>query len=204
MATRQQADSGADSLRRSIASRQRLPKARLVRFVIGPDSAVVPDLAECLPGRGLWLEASRDMVDTACARNLFAKAARSRAEIDAELANTVERLLARRCLDLIGLARRAAQAVAGFEKSCAVLRRGAAAVLVSAAESSPASRAKLRALASGLPCVTLFSAAELGAVFGRESVVHVVLTAGRLARSFLGEADRLAGFRSAACAQRVE
>jgi predicted RNA-binding protein YlxR (DUF448 family) len=34
------------------------PRAELVRFVASPDGEVVPDLKECLPGRGMWLTLS--------------------------------------------------------------------------------------------------------------------------------------------------
>lgn len=169
----------------------------MLRFVVGPGREVVPDVEGRLPGRGIWLSAQRDMVNTACAKNLFAKAARARVAVPADLADRVERLLARRCLDLIGLARRAGQAVAGSDKARAWLRAGRGAVLVAAADGAPGGRAGMRALAPGLPLVDLFSGAELGRALGRQGVVHLVLAPGRLAESLLGEAARLAGFRRA-------
>ena len=46
-------------LRRCIVTRQVLPKEALLRFVIDPAGAVVPDGAGKLPGRGLWVKAER-------------------------------------------------------------------------------------------------------------------------------------------------
>ena len=171
------------------------PKGELVRFVVAPDGRITPDLAGKLPGRGLWLTARRDIVATAVTRRLFARAARQPVIVDDDLAERVEALLAERCRDQIGLARRAGQAVMGFAKVEAALGRGKAAVLLAAADGAADGRAKLRALAPDLPLVELLSGAELGAAFGREHAVHATLAPGRLAAALIAEAARLAGFR---------
>ena len=41
-------------------TRARRPKDELIRFVLGPDGTIVPDLKEKLPGRGVWLTAAHD------------------------------------------------------------------------------------------------------------------------------------------------
>jgi predicted RNA-binding protein YlxR (DUF448 family) len=181
-------------LRRCIATRAVLPKSRLIRFALGPDFLVAPDLEGKLPGRGLWLQARRDVVETACARNLFAKAARSEARLPAGLADRIEAGLRRRCLDALGLARRAGRVVVGYEQVKSWLREGRAGVLAEAIDGSEAGRAKLGGRVAALPLVELFTAAELGAALGRDHAVHVALAPGALARRFLGEATRLAGF----------
>src|SRR3990170_3321014 len=123
-ATRRRAAAGAR--RRCLATREERDKAALLRFVVGPGDELVPDLEGRLPGRGLWLTPRRDIVAAAGAKNLFAKAARRRVVVSPDLAERVEALLLRRCLDLLGLARGAGQAVAGFEQVRAWLlaRRG--------------------------------------------------------------------------------
>lgn len=171
------------------------PKAELLRFVVGPDGRVVPDVAGRLPGRGLWLAARRDIVATAVAKRLFARAARAPVGVEADLADRVEALLAQRCCEVLGLARRAGQAVAGFEKVRQALGRREAALLVAAADGAADGRGKLAALAPGLPVVDPLTSAELGAAFGREQVVHAALKPGRLAETLRVEAARLAGFR---------
>src|SRR6201994_1370080 len=55
-------------LRRCIVTRERLPKERMIRFVVGPDRQLVPDLAARLPGRGIWLSACRDVLESGSAR----------------------------------------------------------------------------------------------------------------------------------------
>lgn len=183
-------------LRRCLASGQEHPRAELLRFVAGPAGEVIFDPSGKLPGRGLWLSPRRDVIEKACARNLFAKAARSAVRAPEALALQVESVLRDRCLDLIGLARRAGQAVAGFEKVKSRLLAGQAIVLVQAGDAALDGRAKLAALGRGvtpgLVEIELFSAAELGRVFGRLTAVHVSLGSGGLAERLISEAERLA------------
>lgn len=181
--------------RRCIATGAVRPKDELLRFVVGPDGALVPDMGHALPGRGIWLSPRRDVVNTALAKRLFAKAARRQVSAPDDLADRIEALLSRRCLDAIGLARRAGQAVMGFEKVCAEVRAGRAALLLAARDASRDGRDKVRALASGLTVIELFDGAELGCVFGRDAAVHVCLSPGKLALRLIGEAGLLAGFR---------
>jgi len=171
------------------------PKQDLIRFVVGPDGRIHPDVAERLPGRGLWTLARRDIVARAVKKRLFGRAARAAVGIDEDLDRRVEALLARRAIDLIGLARRAGLAVCGFVKVETVLNDGKAAVLIAAADGSADGRRKLRARAPELPLVEALTSAELGAAFGRESAVHAALKAGPLAETFVAVAARLAGFR---------
>jgi uncharacterized protein len=172
------------------------PKAALVRFVVGPDARIVPDVAGTLPGRGLWLTAERDIVALAVTKRLFARAARQPVIVDDDLADRVEALLAERCRDRIGLARRSGQAVMGFVKVEAALAQGKAAVLLAAADGAADGRSKLRTLAAGLPVVEQLTGAELGAAFGREHAVHAAVAPGRNAEALIADAARLAGFRS--------
>ena len=166
-----------------------------MRFVVGPEGDLIPDLDERLPGRGLWLSGERDMVNTACTKGLFARAARRSVGLPEDLVGRVDGLMARRCLDLIGLARRAGEAVAGFKKTKVRLREGKGGVLLQAHDGAADGRDKIRALAIGLPVVNLFSAEELGRTLGRDNAVHVVINRGRLANRLIRETDRLMVFR---------
>lgn len=190
-----QAD-GRSPLRRCLATGETLPKERMVRFVVGPDGSVVPDVEGKLPGRGLWVAADRSALDRAVRKGLFSRAARTTARPPEDLADRVDALLTARCLALLGLARGAGQAVAGYEKVRAWLKQGQAAVLVAASDGAEDGRAKLRALAPALPVVALFPANRLGICFGRDHAVHVAVAPGGLARAFLGEAARLQGLRA--------
>jgi len=186
-----------NATRQCIVSGARAPKDELLRFVIGPEQDVVADVEGKLPGRGIWVRADREMLNTAIEKNLFAKAARARVRVPDGLADQVERLLSRRCLNLIGLARRAGQAVAGFEKARAYLGGARAGLLLAASDGGPSGRAKIRALAPAAPVLEIFSGDELGAAVGQQRAVHMVIAPGRLCDGILRDAGRLAGFRGA-------
>ena len=197
-----EAGSGAEDLeesgpnRRCIATGESLPVARLIRFVVGPGNVVVPDIDARLPGRGLWLSADRSMIETAASKRMFAKAARKDVSVVADLADTVAGLLKRRCLNQLGLARRAGLVAAGAEKVRAQIATGRTAALFEAADGSPQERRKVVALAPHVPMVDVFIGAELGAALGREAAaVHVGLMPGRLTTMLLEDAARYAGVR---------
>lgn len=198
--TRQDADAGGGPQRRCIAGSGESDPARLVRFVVGPDGTMVPDIDERLPGRGFWLSASRDMVKKACAKNLFARAARAPVRVPADLGDRIEQLLVVRCQNLIGLARRAGQAAFGFEKVRGWLRAGRCGVAIEALDGSPAARAKLYGGTAGETCLAVLRSDEIGAAIGRDHIVHAMVAEGRLGQQLRREMTRLAGFRPAAAA----
>ncbi|MFQ5984566.1 MAG: RNA-binding protein [Alphaproteobacteria bacterium] len=186
---------GEGPRRRCFVTGREAPRRWLVRFVVGPEARVVPDVTAVVPGRGLWLSPRRDVVNTACAKGLFAKGFRAKVAVEGDLADEVERLLARRCLAFLGFARRAGEAVAGFERVDRLLATGKRAVLLAASDGASTGRERLRRRAPDLPMVTFFTGAELGGPWGRERVVYMALKRSRLAARFLVEAARLAGFR---------
>ena len=178
-------DGSRGAERRCLATGQVLPKAALVRFVVGPDGALVVDVEERLPGRGLWVKADRAALEKAAAKRLFGRSARQMVIVPGDLPAQVVARLERRCLDLLGLARRAGLAVAGFEKVRDWIRSGRAGLLLEAADGQ----------APGLPMATAFDARRLGAIFGRDHAVHVALAAGGPTDRVAVELARLSGVR---------
>jgi predicted RNA-binding protein YlxR (DUF448 family) len=234
-------------LRRCIVTRERLPKERMIRFVVGPDRQIVPDLAARLPGRGIWLSASRDVLESGSlqddgrqknkqgdfgARDLghrhlvraIARAARGPVSVPADLSVLLEAALVRRIGECLGLARRAGQAVAGYEKAREALRTGRYRLVLQASDGSEAERERFlsgfgsaREFGSsgfasgdgpsfqpgsglqsgpGLTIIDPLPGEALGRVFGRDYVVHVAVAPGKLAESLVVEAGRLAGLRN--------
>jgi len=181
--------------RRCIVTREAAPKAGLIRFVIGPEGDAVPDLAARLPGRGLYVSADAATLAKAAAKGHFAKAARRPVRAPEDLPGRVEAGLVARTVELIALARKAGQAVAGLEKTKAALVAGEAALLVQAADGSPRGRAALRPPAGPESLVSCLTGGELGLAFGRDSVIHAAVLAGGLADRIRDEARRLAGVR---------
>ena len=192
----QKLDKGEIVLKRCIVSNVKMPMDKMVRFVVGPDEEIVADIEARLPGRGFWLSARRDVIHTAYAKNYFAKAARAKVKVPADLADRVERLLVRRCQDLIGLARRAGQAVSGFAKVEVWLKSAKpAGVLLAAVDGAEDGQKKVRSWAKKLPVIVALDADELGLAFSRERAVHVIVAPGRLAEGLLVTARRLEGLR---------
>jgi predicted RNA-binding protein YlxR (DUF448 family) len=198
------AESETGPTRRCLVTGAIRPTAEMLRFVVDPAGRIVADPANRLPGRGLWLTARRDIVAEAVGKRLFARAAKAQVAIEAGLEDRIEALLARRCGEILGLARRAGLVLAGFVKVKAALAKGEVAILVEASDGAEDGRGKLGAAASGLPVVSCLSASEAGAALGREHAVHVALKPGRLADLFLAEARRLAGFRAGARVDVIE
>lgn len=184
--------------RRCIAARAPRDRRDLVRFVVGTDDRLLPDPDARLPGRGLWLSADAESFKTALARNLFAKAARRRVVVDPDLAVRLDRLLAGRCLQWLGLARRAGVLEIGFEQVMRAARAGEIEVLVVANDAAEDGRRKLAAIAPAVTAVALFDRTAVGGAVGRDSVVFAGLRASRLTTKLLDDARRLAGLRGQA------
>ncbi len=179
--------------RRCIVTRNVGAREKMIRFVIGPDRNVVPDLAANLPGRGLWLSARADVLETARARGAFARAARGPVIVPADLSDVLQARLARRVVDHLGFCRRAGQAVAGFDKAREWVQAGRAALVIQASDGSADERRRLLSGARNLAVAWPVDAATLGAIFGRDQAVHVAVAPGRLATVLMNEIERLSG-----------
>jgi predicted RNA-binding protein YlxR (DUF448 family) len=196
------ADTRASVLRerRCIVTGEVLPEARLLRFVLAPDGAVVPDVEAKLPGRGMWVRAEREAIATAVAKRLFAKAAKASVRVDGGLADLAEARLVERMLGHLGLARRAGELLLGHDSVDKALRgANPPALIVEAAEAAPDGRRKLQAAATakGLTpfVIGALTNAELSLALGRANVVHAALKPGRIAERLIFDAARLNGFR---------
>jgi predicted RNA-binding protein YlxR (DUF448 family) len=170
------------------------PKRGLIRFAIGPDNAVVPDVFEKLPGRGIWVSAERDVLETAISKKLFSRSAKRPVIVSDNLIEEIERQLVKRLTDLIALSRKSASAVAGFEKVKGWLADGRAKVLLQASDGSERGKGKLWTPEGGR-FFDVLTASELGLAFGRESVIHGALATGGLTQRVVEEASRLSGLR---------
>lgn len=189
-----------DRERRCVVARETMAEERLLRVAIAPDGAAVPDVAAKLPGRGAWVEATREAVDMAVRKNLFARSAGRAVTAPGDLADQFERLLAQRCLSLVGLARRSGAAAVGFDQARAAIRKAKPGWVVEARDGSADGRGKVLGMARALwgedvPAAGCFASQELGAALGREPAAHLVLRHGPEAARFGVEVRRLAGFR---------
>ncbi len=147
----------------------------------------------------MWLSASGDVIEATLTKGAlaraFAKAARGPVTLPPDFLATLEVALVRRIGELLGLARRAGQAVAGQEKAREWVRDGRARLMLEASDGSPAERARMVSGAAGLWVLEPLPAAALGRIFGRDRVVHVAILPGKLADQLCIEAERLDGLR---------
>ncbi|MEZ5926171.1 MAG: RNA-binding protein [Hyphomicrobiaceae bacterium] len=198
--------------RRCAVTRAVLPAGELIRFVAGPDGAIVPDLARKLPGRGVWVTCSRDRIDEAAAKGVFSRSLKAAVSAPADLGASVEALLRRRCLDYLSLANKAGEVVAGAYKLETALGKGQIRALLHAREAAENGRQpldrRLRATAPDAPApIGLFTSAELSLALGRSNVVHAGLKGGGMSRKLLSEVRRLGlyiGLEAAALAHFLD
>ncbi|KAA5601950.1 RNA-binding protein [Blastochloris sulfoviridis] len=211
-------DGRAGPVRTCIATRRQGARETMVRFVVGPDGAVVPDLAARLPGRGAWTSLSRAAVATAVKRRAFARAFRREVTVDPALADQVDQLLERAALEALSLANKAGAVVAGFTRVEAAIAAGDVAALIHAREAADDGVARLdralRASLSGygpgnapnggeLPILRLFTVEQLSLALGRPNVIHAAVLAGAASSGFLARTTRLDRYRTGDPAETV-
>ncbi|TNF22392.1 MAG: RNA-binding protein [Rhodobacteraceae bacterium] len=180
--------------RKCIATGEVLPKAAMIRFVVGPEGQAVPDILGKLPGRGIWVSANRAALDKAVTKKLFARSAKQPVTVPEGLVAEVERQIARRVVDLISLARKSGKAVAGYERVKDWLQKEEARVLIQASDGSERGKSKLSTPYGG-SFIGWLTADELGLAFGRQTVIHGALASGGLTERVVEEAARLRNLR---------
>jgi uncharacterized protein len=177
--------------RTCIVTRRQSPPDELIRFVLGPDNSVVPDIKRSLPGRGCWVSADRSSVDKAARKGAFARAFKAEVTVPPELGAMVDNVLAKSALGSLGLARKAGMVALGATKVEASVRSGAALFALHAAEASEdglrkitqARRATAYAGGPQIAAYKLFSEAELGLALGGTNVIHAAVLAGDAGRA---------------------
>ena len=190
--------------RTCIVTRKQAEPDDLIRFVVGPDSAVVPDIKRNLPGRGCWVTADRLHIDKAAAKNLFARAFKAQVTVPPDLGGMVEGLLSKAALGMLGLARKAGAISLGATKVESAVRGGLALFVLHAAEASDdgvrkISQARRATVHLGGPAILaykLFSEAELSLALGGTNVIHAAVLAsdaGRAALKRIVALDRYRG-----------
>ena len=189
--------------RTCIVTREAGPPSELMRFVLGPDGAVVPDLRGNLPGRGAWVTPTAATVGEAVRRRAFARAFKAEAAVSPTLVEEIDAALVRDLKGALSLANKAGAVVAGFAKVEAALGSGSAAALIHAGEAAEDGRRKLagalrkrpEALISAVPVLDDLPGDDLGVALGREHVIHAALLAGPGSEGCLARWRRLRRFR---------
>ena len=184
-----------------VVTRAVKPEAELIRFVAGPDG-VVPDLKRNLPGRGVWVTATKGALADAVKRKVFARGFKHDVRVAADLVDLTERLLVRAVLDALAIAGKAGEVSAGFAKVEAALMRDKVTALVHASEAGADGVKKLASVLWTRPdvkeiaVITQFTTAQLDLALGRSNVVHAAVLAGPASSTFLARFRRLERFRT--------
>jgi predicted RNA-binding protein YlxR (DUF448 family) len=194
----------ARPVRQCAVGRTRSPEDDLFRFVLDPDKRVVPDLKRKLPGRGVWITATRVAVERAVRQKCFARGFRQAVNVDPALAETVEGLLRRAVLQDLALANKAGCVVAGFAKVEKALAGDKRMSLLHASDAARDGRRKLDRLVRGdgsaedaLPSLAPFTSDEVSAALGRHNVMHAAITQDGAGRKFIGSAQRFMRYAGA-------
>jgi len=199
------------TLRMCAVSRKQRPVDELIRFVVSPAGEVVPDIKRKLPGRGLWLSASRQVVAEAVRRHQFSRGFKRDVRVAPTLATDTENLLSRSAVEALAIAAKAGQIVSGFAKVEAALtpRQGGVGVraLIHASDGAADGVRKLNALArqnagngaetAEFPIIAVLTSAELDLALGRSNVVHAALLAGPASKTFLSRCQTLVRYQVA-------
>ncbi len=197
---------GDDELnpRSCIVSRERLDRQHLIRFVIGPDNEVYPDLKETLPGRGVWVEAKRTSVQTAVDKRLFAKAFKQDVRAREDLAELVDRLLGERALQALALTKKAGLLVTGFSKVDSAVRANNVDLLLHASDAAEDGKRKISSATAlvvhmggkEIPVACCWSCDEMSEALGLGNVMHAAASPGGATRNLAAAIGKLMHYRS--------
>lgn len=183
------------------------PIDELIRFVVAPQGEVIPDLKRKLPGRGLWVSASRQTVAEAVRRNQFSKGFKRDVRVTPTLAADTEALLVRGVIEALAMAAKAGQVVSGFSKVEGALQQGQTAALIHASDGAADGIRKLDAIlrqnagnrdeSREFPVVTVLTSEQLDLALGRSNVIHAAVLAGPASKTFLSRSQLLVRYRMA-------
>jgi predicted RNA-binding protein YlxR (DUF448 family) len=195
------------TMRMCAVSREVRPIGELIRFVVSPEGEVVPDLKRKLPGRGLWVSASRRTVAEAVRRNQFSQGFKRDVRAAPTLPADTETLLVRSATEALAMAAKAGQVVSGFSKVEGALQQGQAEALIHASDGAADGIRKLDAImrqrggnhgeSREMPIVSVLTSAELDLALGRSNVIHAALIAGPASKTFLSRCQTLVQYRMA-------
>jgi predicted RNA-binding protein YlxR (DUF448 family) len=187
-----------------IVTRQVKPVGEMLRFVVGPDGNVVPDLKRNLPGRGLWITGTRDALEEAVKRKAFARGFKREIKLPVDFIAMTEHLLERAALDALAIVGKAGQAATGFAKVEAAIARHRIVALVHAKDAAADGVRKIEAAArrqfgddgDKIRVVQTFTSAQMDLALGRSNVVHAALLTGAATDTFIARFARLERFRT--------
>jgi predicted RNA-binding protein YlxR (DUF448 family) len=182
-------------------TREEKPIAELIRFVVDPEGALVPDIDARAEGRGVWITASEASVREAVKKKAFSKSLKTELKVPEDLAELTRTRLEQRVFSALSMARKAGQITTGAMKVRGALEKGDAIALLTASDAAPDGRGKIVGLFKALnydaeeghqmPHFEMLNSDQMGLALGLENVIHAALIKGAAARSALVRIERL-------------
>ncbi len=189
--------------RRCMASGETRHKQDMIRFVLGPDNIVTPDINEKLPGRGVWVSSDKTALETAIKSGGFARGFKAKVKVPDDLTELTETLLRRRISGLLAMGMKSGHLFVGFDQVKTAAQSDYLAWRIEASDGSEGPRGKIRVLTKAMshelerpmtPVIGCFSSQDLGKAFGRDHIVHAALRPGSLAKALTLATQRYSGF----------
>lgn len=189
--------------RKCVARNEVRDPSAMIRFVVGPENTVYPDILGKLPGRGAWVSAAREDLEAAIHKGGFKRGFKGNVKLPDDLAAQVEAGLRKQTLSLIGMANKSGKLFIGFDQVMVAARTDALGWRIEASDGAEGSRGKIRTLSKAIArevelalprVIGCFHSEELGAVLGRDTITHCAVPHGRIAKSLGISAKRLSGF----------
>ena len=168
-----------------------LPRTEMLRFVSAPGRIITFDASEKLPGHGFWLKADKEILNQAITKRIFYKAAKGTVKIPDDLADQVNKALKSRCLNLLGLCRKAGLLVYGFEAVKKAIAGQDVTAVFEAADASHREENKLIKEGDTFPVWRSLSREELGQIAGESEIVHLAVLKGTLAEQASNTAHKM-------------
>ncbi|MGJ8528717.1 RNA-binding protein [Maritalea sp.] len=177
--------------RECCVTKQILPKTELMRFVVGPDDQIYPDVTGKAGGRGVWVTPTAHHVAEAQKRKAFTRALKMQVKMPDDLAGLTQEHLENRLIGALQLARKGGFLVMGAVKVRSALESDKARALITAQDAREDGRRKMMQLLrvleldDTLPHIDILGAEQLSLAFGGKNVIHAALVGGAAANSAL-------------------
>ncbi|WP_375659970.1 RNA-binding protein [Bartonella sp. CL74QHWL] len=189
--------------RTCIVTRKNASAQTLIRFVIGPNNQIVPDLKANLPGRGVWISAHHAVIEKAIKQKAFHRNFKTDVEVAPNLVHVIDTLLLKDALSSLSMARKAGAIVMGATKVDAAIRSGKVILVLHAKETTEDGKRKIaQAIHSiqqqtnrTIKTISLFTSDEMRVAFGSNPVMHAALLDTKAAEGFLKTTCKLISYR---------
>ncbi|WP_455479585.1 RNA-binding protein [Bartonella sp. B23] len=189
--------------RTCIVTRKNASAETLIRFVVGPNNQIVPDLKSNLPGRGVWVSARHSAIEAAIKQKAFKRSLKTDVEVAPNLAGIVDTLLLKAALSSLSMARKAGAIVMGATKVDAAIRSGQVILVLHAKETTEDGKRKIaqaihtirQQTNRNIKIISLFTSDEMRVAFGASPIMHAALLDTKAAGGFLRTACKLLAYR---------